>query len=304
MGIDVEVMAVTGIPKFKYLQSWPRLAKLADGADLIHAHYGYCGWLARSQLRKPLVVSFMGSDLLGTPNKEGSATYGSRAVSLCNRWLAGKAEAVIVKSAQMARVIAPIKSHVIPNGVDTENFRPVDRNVARNLLGLSATKRYVLFPARPGLATKSFPLFQAVVERASQWMGAALEPLVLSGVPPDKVALYMNACDVMLLTSWSEGSPNVVKEAMACDVPVVSVRVGDVPELLEGVDQCEVCPRDPDTLAKALVQRFGGSKRSNGRVALRRKGLDLNTVSRKILRIYEDVLRAGPHFGVRTNYLS
>jgi glycosyltransferase involved in cell wall biosynthesis len=296
LGVDVDVMMVTGIPKFKYLQCWPRFAKLVDHADLIHAHYGYCGWLARSQLHKPLVVSFMGSDLLGTPNKYGSVTYGSRVVAFCDRWLAGKVDAVIVKSAEMARIIAPIKSHIIPNGVDTESFRPIERREARILLGLSAKKRYILFPGRPEVPTKAFPLFQTVVARASQCTPEALEPILLSGVPPDKVPIYMNACDVVLLTSWWEGSPNVVKEAMACDVPVVSVPVGDVSELLDGVDQCEVCPRDTEVLAEAVVRRLRGAGRSNGRDALRRQGLDLKTVATKIMRVYEDVLGTAPTF--------
>jgi glycosyltransferase involved in cell wall biosynthesis len=296
LGVDVDVMEVTGVPKFKYLQCWPRFAKLADYADLIHAHYGYCGWLARSQLRKPLVVSFMGSDLLGTPNNHGNVTYGSRVLVHCDRWLAGKVNAVIVKSAEMARIIAPIKSHIIPNGVDTESFRPIERREARMLLGLSVKKRYILFPGRPKVPTKAFPLFQAVVARASQCTSDPLEPILLSGVPPDKAHIYMNACDVMLLTSWWEGSPNVVKEAMACNVPVVSVPVGDVPELLGGVDECEVCPRNTEVLAHAVLRRLHGAGRTNGRDALRRKGLDLKTVATKIMRVYEDVLGTAPAF--------
>jgi len=296
LGVDVDVMEVTGIPKFKYLQCLPHFVKLADYADLIHAHYGYCGWLGLSQLHKPLVVSFMGSDLLGTPNDHGNVTYGSRVVVHCNRWLAGKVNAVIVKSAEMAHIIAPIKSHIIPNGVDMESFCPIERSEARMSLGLSIKKRYILFPARPELPTKGFPLFQAVVARASQCIPDALEPILLSGVPADKVPIYMNACDVMLLTSWWEGSPNVVKEAMACNVPVVSVPVGDVPELLNGVDESEVCPRNAEILAHAVWRRLHGSGRSNGRDALRRKGLDLKTVARKIVRVYEEVLQTTATF--------
>src|SRR5437016_341927 len=71
VGAQVDVLEVKGIKMLKYLQCLPRLHALAREVDLVHGHYGYCGWLARSQLGKPVVVSFMGDDLLGTLNDRG-----------------------------------------------------------------------------------------------------------------------------------------------------------------------------------------------------------------------------------------
>jgi glycosyltransferase involved in cell wall biosynthesis len=104
------------------------------------------------------------------------------------------------------------------------------------------------------------------------------------------VLLYMNACDVLLMTSFSEGSPNVVKEAMACNLPVVSVLVGDVPELLAGIKGCVMCPREAEALGAALVQVLRDGQRSAGRLALQRKGLDQESVARKIMTVYAEVL--------------
>jgi glycosyltransferase involved in cell wall biosynthesis len=290
LGAEVEVLEIRGVKRLKYLQSLAVLRSLATSVDLIHAHYGYCGWVARSQLSKPVVVSFMGDDLLGTPDVTGRARPFSRWVVQADCWLARTVDAVIVKSAEMARIIAPVKVHIIPNGVDLRVFRPIDARAARGLIGLADNKRYILFPGRPEEPRKGFALAQAAVKETAERTNEPLELISLWGVAPYKVPLYMNACDAMVLTSFWEGSPNVVKEAMACNLPVVSVPVGDVPELLADVDGCSVCPREVEALAVALVKVLGRIQRTNGRVALERKGLDLLSVARKLMNVYVDVL--------------
>jgi glycosyltransferase involved in cell wall biosynthesis len=241
-------------------------------------------------VNKPVVVSFMGDDLLGTPNADGRKTRLSRLVVTADRWLARGVDAVIVKSAEMAAIVAPVKAHVIPNGVDLEAFRPMETHKARAALGWPEGKRYVLFPSCPDRPGKRFALARDVVNRASIHVNETLELVSLWGVALDEVPLYMNASDVMLLTSLWEGSPNVVKEAMACDLPVVSVRVGDVPELLSGLDNCAICPHESESLAQSLAAVLRRHRRAEGRIALQRKELDLQSVARKILNVYEEVL--------------
>ena len=258
--------------------------------DLIHAHFGYCGWVARSQFRQPVVVSFMGDDLLGTPDAMGRSKKHSRLIVQLNRWMARTVDAVIVKSPQMARVVAPIKADVVSNGVDLDLFQPIDARQARAQLGWSQDKRYVLFPGCADVPVKGFPQAQAAVRHTIEQVTEPVEMIKLCKVPPDKVPLYMNACDVLLMTSWHEGSPNVVKEAMACNLPVVSVAVGDVPELLSGMEEGIICPRDTKVLSAALTKVLSAPRRTNGRELLKRKGLDLESVARKVLDIYEDVL--------------
>jgi glycosyltransferase involved in cell wall biosynthesis len=292
LGVDVDVLEIRGRRRVKYLQSLGSLRSLASSADLVHAHYGYCGWLARSQRSRPVVVSYMGDDLLGTPDATGRAGAFSRCVVQADRWLAHAVDAVIVKSAAMARIVEPVKAHVIPNGVDLNVFRPMDTGEARRLIGLAAGTRYVLFPGWPEEPRKGFPLARAVVQEAAGRTSEPLELIPLRGVPPDRVPLYMNACDAMVLTSFWEGSPNVVKEAMACNLPVVSVPVGDVLTLVGDVDGCAVRPREVDALATALLRVVKHPRRTNGRAALERKGLDLPSVARRIVNVYGDVLRS------------
>lgn len=290
LGAQVDVLEIKGIPKVKYLQALPSLGTLVRSVDLIHAHYGYCGWLARLQFSKPVVVSFMGDDLLGTPDGEGHRKLYSKLVVQVDRWLARTVDAVIVKSAEMAKTVAPVEAHVVPNGVDMEAFRPMDPHEARELLGWPEGKRYILFPGNPDLPRKGFPLAQAVVITASKQLNDPLTLVPLKGVAPDQVPLYMNACDAMMMTSFIEGSPNVVKEAMACNLPVVSVPVGDVPELLDGVEGYTICPRDVEALSQALVSTLSGEECVEGRAILKRKGLDLESVARQLMKIYADVL--------------
>jgi glycosyltransferase involved in cell wall biosynthesis len=289
-GAHVEVLEIKGGRGLKYLRALPRLWELARAVDLIHAHYGYCGIVARGQFGKPVVVSFMGDDVLGTPDGEGRVTPLSRLVVYADRWLAHVVDAVIVKSAEMAQVVAPVRAHIVPNGVDFQTFRPMESAAARAELGWTDDKGYVLFAGCPDNPRKGFPLARAAAMSASRRMGQPLELVPLWGVAPDRVPLYMNACRALVMTSLWEGSPNVVKEAMACNLPVVSVPVGDVPELLDGVEGCAVGPRDADALGALLAQVLADGRRSEGRAALERKGLDLESVARRVVGIYEEVL--------------
>jgi glycosyltransferase involved in cell wall biosynthesis len=232
----------------------------------------------------------MGDDLLGTPDEQGRIDPLSKLVVQIDRWFARSADAVIVKSAEMAERVKPVRAHVVPNGVDMNAFRPLDAQEARSLLKWPDGKRYVLFAGNPDNPRKQFSLAQAVVNRAALEVVTPLELVPLNRVAPDQVPLYMNACEAMLMTSYIEGSPNVVKEALACNLPVISVPVGDVPELLDGAPGYAVRPRDVDALAEALAGTLSNDHNVDGRSVLKGKGLDLESVAYKLMDIYTDVL--------------
>jgi glycosyltransferase involved in cell wall biosynthesis len=291
MGIHVDVLEIKGIRRLKYLQTLPSLMGFARTVDLVHAHYGYCGWLTRLQLSKPVVVSFMGSDLLGIPDTEGNIKQWSKLHVQIDRFLARTVDAVIVKSDEMAKVVAPVEAYILPNGVDLKLFRPMDRKKVRSLLGWPEDQHYILFPGDPDLPRKGFRLAEAVLSRAAKQMIKPPALVKLKGIASHQVPLYMNACDVMVMTSFIEGSPNVVKEAMACNLPVVAVPVGDVPELLAGVPGYSICSRDVRELSEALLTTLADVQRVDGRTALKRKGLDQESVAHRLVGIYSDVLR-------------
>lgn len=296
IGLTIDTVDMRGIPKLKYLQVIPRLHRLAGEVDVIHAHFGYCGWLGRfaQALRrgKPAtVVSFMGDDLLGTPyNPEGDLLRFSRLMVRTNKSLARNVDQVIVKSQQMANVIAPVPSTVIPNGVDLDVFHPIDRRNGRRELKLPLDRKLVLFPGNPEDPRKGFRLASATVEVAARQLNEPIDLVPLWGVQPQQVAVYMNACDMMLMVSLIEGSPNVVKEAMACNLPIIGVRVGDVPEMLDGVSGCAVCQRDSLEMGKRLAHGLIRPGISDGRQTLVCRGLDLQSVARRVVNVYEQAI--------------
>ena len=210
---------------------------------------------------------------------------------LFNRLLARITNAVIVKSAEMARTLAPTQVNVIPNGVNLDEFCPMPMAEARAALGWNPCKRYILFPGNPTAPVKGFDLAQQAVCRVREYAGDDIELAILWGVAPKDVPLYMNASDAMVLTSASEGSPNVVKEALACNLPVIAVAVGDVPQLLANIDGCRVCRRDAQEIAAVLLEQLGRGRAMNARASLQDKGLDLPSVAKRVLHLYETTIR-------------
>ncbi|HAC91254.1 MAG TPA: hypothetical protein DCF63_11595 [Planctomycetaceae bacterium] len=295
-GLDVHVVDMRGIPKLKYLQVLPKIRGHLKRVDIIHAHFGYCGWLAllarRTPHRKvPIVMSFMGDDLLGTPyNAAGDLERWSLVAANWNKSIASRYDQVIVKSQEMADRLNPISCHVIPNGVDTTVFHPINFFEANHLLGRDPTKLKVLFPGNPANPRKGYALAASAVELASQKLNRGIELVLLWGVQPDQVALYMNACNAMLMTSLIEGSPNVVKEALACDQCIVAVPVGDAHQLIQGVSGCHCTQRDPQQIALALSEILSSTSRSSGRSAIEAKGLTLSQVAQQVINVYQEAL--------------
>jgi glycosyltransferase involved in cell wall biosynthesis len=198
---------------------------------------------------------------------------------------------VIVKSealrAALPRTLGGVGVWTIPNGVDTERFAPRDREEARAQLGWPVDGRDVLFPAAADRPEKQFDLArEAVDELATRVTEVRLRPL--EGVAHDDVPTWLCAVDAVVLTSSHEGSPNVVKEALACCTPIVSVDVGDVRERIEGLPGCAVVARDPSALAGALAAALATERSCAGRERIAE--LALPRVAQQIAGIYADVV--------------
>ena len=286
IGVDVDALEIHGPAKLKYALTLRELHRRLDSCDVVHAHYGFAGWLGRLQRRRPLVVSFMGSDLLGTPGADGSLTRASSIEVAANRRFASMADQVIVKSRELGDVISSVNCHVVPNGVDVEEFSPIERRIACTRLGWDPEVTRVLFAGNPGDPRKGFALASEAIEKLRITSGRAVEIAVLHKVKAHDVANYMNACDAMIMTSLWEGSPNVVKEAMACNLPVASVPVGDVDFLFDGAAGYSVVGRVADELAVALDDALRNQEPVEGRTALMAKGLDSESVAHKLADIY------------------
>jgi len=176
---------------------------------------------------------------------------------------------------------------VIPDGVDTQLFYPQPQREARERLGWGKEERIVLFNASMDPIVKDFDLAKAAIDIARQICGE-IRWIVLDGhVSPQSIPWMMNAADCLLLTSRWEGSPNVVKEAIACSLPVVSVDVGDVCERLIGVEPSAIVKRDPEMIARALAEMLRKPQRSNGSDLI--KAISESAIAGKISSVYESV---------------
>jgi glycosyltransferase involved in cell wall biosynthesis len=277
-GVDVDVLNVD-VKKSKWLYPWSfvplQRQVLTHQYDLVHAHYVFAGVVARSQFRFPVVLTHHGDE----------AFYGWQAL-LC-RLMSRLVDKTIVVTEPIKKSIGLESSAVIPCGVDFDIFKPMDKHWAREQLGLPAEKRLVLFVGNYPEWRKRFDIVQDAVALLKT-KRANVELVVAYKQTYEKIPLYMNACDVMVLPSEREGSPQVVKEAMACNLPIVSVDVGDVPDVLAGVEGCYVSPRDPTSIAEKLALILEGCERTDGREKTRR--YELSSIARQIVEVYKEVI--------------
>jgi glycosyltransferase involved in cell wall biosynthesis len=291
LGVDVDVMVVEGWRRrSEYFRAYPRLRRILreNRYHLIHAYYGLSGLIACAQSRVPFVVTFCGDDALGARKRNGGVTAFSRILVKAAKSAASRAAAVTVKTRQMKDVFPPgAKVTVIPSGVDLRMFRPMDRESCCRELGLAEAPLKILFLGDTSLPVKDFPLAREAVDVLRQrGMDATL--MAVSKVTDEEIVLHMNACDCLLITSMSEGSPNVAVESLACNLPIVSVEVGDVMELIDGVEGCRLTSRDPESIADALEDVLTKRERISGtdRVA----HLDISRIALRILEVYRGVV--------------
>jgi len=258
-----------------YARFYPQVLRetLTGDYDLVHANYGLTAPHALAQPVRPVVVSLWGTDLMGE--------YGPVS-RLCARY----ADAVVVMSDEMAAALDG-DCRVIPHGVDLDRFRPEPTAAARDELGWDRDARHVLFPYPPDRGVKDHPRAERVVSRARERLDVAVELHTVTGVPHREMPGYVNAADCLLVTSKREGSPNAVKEALACNCPVVSTDVGDVRTRLAGVEPSTVADAD-DGLVDGLVDVLRDPARSNGREAARE--ISVERTSERLHGVYRDVL--------------
>jgi glycosyltransferase involved in cell wall biosynthesis len=257
---------------------------------LVHAHSGEAALAAGFYRRAPLLVSYLGDDVLGTPDENGRIQRGSKVKRAIMRWHSRVAKRTITKSREMETALPAIvrrRNTVLPNGVDTHVFRPEDRAQARRELGWNLDSRVALFAGDPAVARKRYWLAEAAVSLArAELPDLRLE--VARGVTPERMPLLMNAADCLLHTSSIEGSPNVVKEALMCNLPVIATPAGDIEELLDQVVPSCICPPSETALSQALVGCLREPRRSNGRDVSRR--LDAGVVADSLLRLYRELV--------------
>ncbi len=266
-----------------YLKFYPQVLRESfEDYDLVHANYGLTAPFAVGQFRLPVVVSLWGGEF-----RENQFAPIIRAAT-------NRADEVIIPSRMMSQFVDR-EAHYVPYPVDTEQFRPIPRDEAREHLGWDPDETVVLFPAAPGRPEKNFDLAKRVVD------GLDRDVRLHTGgnIPYDDMPYVMNASDALLVTSNRETGPMVVKEAAACNVPVVCTRVGFAPEVLDGVAHSGVGDSAAE-LRDVLRAALDAGERADGRGPIAEYGVE--EMGARLRTVYERCLsrpRSGPLGRVR-----
>lgn len=278
-GVDVDLFFIVGKGIKGYLRNLkPLKLKIINGDyDLIHAHYGLSGLLATMPRLKPVVVTFHGSDI----NVFKTNLLSSVASSL-STWR------IFVSSNLFKKMFIKPKNRysVIPCGVDFEIFYPIDKKKARNISGLNSQDKYIMFASAFSNKVKNYLLAKKAVDLIGE-----VTVLELRDRSRHEVNLLLNAVDLLLMTSFSEGSPQVIKEAMACNCPVVSTDVGDVRKLVEDTAGCFIAAFDPLDISKKIRMALDYQNRTNGREKI--SHLNNSIIANKIIKVYDRVISRG-----------
>lgn len=275
-GVIIEYYRIKGKGLKGYLSNVIPLRKKlkAKTYDVVHAHYSLSAFVASLAGAKPLVVSLMGSDV--------------KAKSFFKIWIKLFVKlvwsAAIVKSQDMKESLGLQKVNVIPNGVNFNRFKPLDKKDCQEQLGWNNTKINVLFAANPERLEKNYKLAKEAISTIDD---TNIVVHFLKGVPNTDMPLYYNAADVVLLTSLWEGSPNVIKEAMACNRPIVATNVGDIAEVVSKTKGCYVTSFDKYELAEKLSLALT-SNDTTGRKDI--EYLNANKIACRIIDIYDNVI--------------
>lgn len=278
-GLKVTYFDIVGKGVIGYLCNIPALRKYIreSNCDLIHAHYSFSGIIASLTCTKKVVCSLMGSDI-----------YASK----IGRWLLKIFclifwSATIVKSERSAMDFGLKSVKIIPNGINLTKFRTIEKSEARKRLGWTQGK-IILFGADPQRSEKNYDLFDRALQITNN---ENITVKHLFSVNNSEVPFWMSAADVLVLTSKWEGSPNVIKEALACGCPIVATNVGDISELISGVNGCYVSDLTPSDVAVKLELAMDyaiKNDRTNGREFI--AFLDENIIARKLINLYHKVL--------------
>jgi teichuronic acid biosynthesis glycosyltransferase TuaC len=275
--VDFDVFLIKGKGLRGYISNVIKLKRRLkkESYDLVHAHFSLSGIVALAASRLPVVITFHGSDI-----NEWYLNVLSSFTSLL-------AKHVIFVSEKMHRkALVKVKSSsVIPCGLDFDLFYPQPKNETRKSLGLEPDLKYILFSSAFNIKVKNYPL----AKRAVQHAGDHIVLLEVKERSRDQVRELINASDLLLMTSFNEGSPQIIKEAMACNCPVVSTDVGDVRMVMGTTEGCYISAFSHDDIAEKIKLAIAFGKPTAGRKNIGH--LDNRIIARKVYDVYLEMVK-------------
>jgi len=280
LGIKCQIFAIRngGIKGYISHLGAFRKARKEFNPDIIHAHYGLSGLFSNIQRKIPVVTTYHGSDLHQDKNRKFSRM--SVRLSASNIYVTNT----------LKKLAKDTSGYVIPCGVDTDIFHAQSKDKSKERLRLDLDKRYVLFGSAFDNWIKNSRLAKEAVSIYNNNSSTRLELLELKGMSREEVSLAINASEMVLLTSFNEGSPQVIKEALSCNAPIVSTAVGSVPEMLQNVEGCFVVNDSVSSVVKGIHLVLDFLKlhpHTAGRERIASSGLSLHDTAQKINHIYQ-----------------
>ena len=290
---EILIYPIVGKGIIGYLKNIPKIKHNIRkfSPDIIHAHYGLSGLISSFVSRKiKLVVTYHGNDI------NPSTTFNTNKISL-NRFFSllssrRSAFSILVNKDFTKKIYLNSRRHaVIPCGVNINQFYELDKIDSRRKLGLNKHEKYILFSSAFDNKVKNYELAKKAIEKINK-----INLVELKGYKREEVNLLLNACDIALLTSLNEGSPQFIKEAMATNCPIVATDVGDIKELTEGINGCFITSFNYNDVENKINKALDFSKnieRTNGRERIIHLGLDTEAIAKKIDSIYKDLQMNG-----------
>lgn len=268
--------------KIEYLKSFFRLSfkLMTSKYDIIHCHHSFSGIIFLLTLR------FIDNNCVLTyqnpPSKEGGI--------LIFKILLFFFDKIIFKN--QVNSFKSKKINVIPNGVNLNFFRQINYIKSINKLNLDINKKYILFmDSYKKRKQKRIDKFQSVISSLKK-IDKSVEPLFLFNTKRSDIPYYINASSLHIITSDFEGSPNSVKECLACNVPIVSTPVGDVNNLIKDVKNCYLSSNfEVSNIVKLSIISLSSNQKSNGRNRIKKLNLTMENISMKIINLYKDILQ-------------
>lgn len=282
-GIAVEHFLIRGKGIIGYISNYKKIRQHMQRVDydIIHAHYFYSAIPASFVLKKPVVTSLMGSEL-----SKGILVLASILFFRKFFW-----KSCIVKSVEMKEKLLFKDAIVLPNGVDLDFFYPMNKMSCQKKLAWDPGRKHILFASSPERPEKNHQLASGAIKNLEA-TNICLH--CLENIPSNRTNIYYNAADVVILTSLREGSPNVIKEAMACSRPIVATSVGDIKWLFGNEPGHYITDFNSSDAAKKIGEALGFSLvpgTTNGRNRLIQLGLDSKNVAMRIIEVYKKILR-------------
>lgn len=279
-GVEVDYFAVKGNGLLSYFtQRKSLIQKIKEfQPDLIHAHYGLSGITAVLQNKVPVVTTFHNGETLSFSSNILSSLF-----SLRTKFMVYVAQHIY----DLAYLKRKKNYVILPCGIDLHECVITDKEIARKELGFLPQKKYILFGGGFDNLRKNYPLLKEGIDLLKR---DDIEVLEMKGLSRLQISKILSACDLFALPTKSEGSPQALKEAMACNCPIIATDVADIKHLLGDLDGHYICSFDPKDVAEKVEKALAFNSRTKGRERIIELGLTNDLVAKKLVDIYQSII--------------